>query len=106
MIDRGSSGSHELTYNSIGNVIFGQTALNYEEGKHVLKDNVRLFQPSTNLINCQDVGLAAFVKNANKPELYKYGAFASGCAVRTDAGEILDRIGVNESHSSVNRERC
>jgi hypothetical protein len=65
--------------------------LNYEEGKHVPKDNAWVFQPSADVIRIRDVGVAAFVKSSNNPR-YKYGTFASGCAVRVDAQEILQRV--------------
>jgi hypothetical protein len=92
--------------NRIGDVIFGQTALNYEEGKHILKDNARTFQPSAEVIRYRDVGVAAFVKSANQPEKYLYGTFASGCSVRTDAQEILKRIADTVSQLLVIDEGC
>ncbi|KAK4901881.1 hypothetical protein LTR49_027199 [Elasticomyces elasticus] len=80
---------------NLGDVIFGQCALNYEEGKiFVSEDGVANFDADALPLSptaAENVRLASFLTESDQAR-YKYGAFASGCAVRLDAQEILDRV--------------
>lgn len=79
----------------MGNVIFGQCALNYEEGKvHVGEDGIADFKPDAFPLHpkaSETVNLSLFVTGSDQSR-YKCGDFASGCAVRLDAQNILDRV--------------
>lgn len=76
---------------SVGDVIFGQTAFNYEEGHPVIRDSTSVFQPSADIIQYPDMSVAKFVKSLAKSK-YKYGTFASGCSVRPDTQVILKSV--------------
>jgi hypothetical protein len=73
-------------------VIFGQKALNYEEGKWT---NDSKFLPSIETYTEGATDLAGFVRARSTITRYRYGDFASGSAVRLDAQNILKRIEEN-----------
>ena len=83
----------------MGDVIFGQTALHYEEGHPIITDNTSIFRPSADPIRYREVGVAAFVKSLANSK-YKYGTFASGCSVRPDAQVILKSVADTVSYPS------
>lgn len=69
-------------------VIFGERALNYEEGKWESAD---VFAADYNLVKTPGDTLERYVTFSNQ-RAYKHGDFISGCAVRLDAAHIFDRV--------------
>ena len=76
---------------SLEDVVFGEQAMNYEEGKWTVNNGRTEFMPDVRICKVEGASMAAFIKDANQP-IYKCGDFISGCAVRMDAGHIFDRI--------------
>ncbi|CAI6099603.1 unnamed protein product [Clonostachys chloroleuca] len=76
---------------AIEDVIFGERALNYEEGKWALKDDKVTFKPDIKVAEVKGTAMDGFIAQANQP-LYKYGDYISGSAVRMDASSIFDRV--------------
>ncbi|GAQ47335.1 hypothetical protein G647_01848 [Aspergillus niger] len=82
-------------------VIFGDMAINYEEGKWVVEKGQKLFKPSYRTIECRTVAsIVGFTQSSLEPT-YKYGGYISGSAVREDANEIFDLL-----RTSVSRDIC
>ncbi|KAF4427461.1 Phosphorylase superfamily protein, partial [Fusarium austroafricanum] len=75
----------------IGDVIFGERALNYEEGKWALQDGESAFKPDVKVVEVRGAAMDGFIAQADQP-IYKYGDFVSGSAVRMDASSIFDRV--------------
>jgi len=80
-------------------VIFGDTAINYEEGKWVVENDHKLFKPSFRTAEVTVGGISAFAQR-NEPN-YKYGGYISGSAVRQDANELFELF-----RGRVNRDIC
>ncbi|EXK76430.1 hypothetical protein FOQG_18827 [Fusarium oxysporum f. sp. raphani 54005] len=76
---------------AVEDVIFGERALNYEEGKWALKDDQVVFKPDVKVAEVKDAAMGGFIAQADQP-LYKYGDFVSGCAIHMDASFIFDRV--------------
>lgn len=92
----------------LGDVIFGERALNYEEGKTVPPSPPETkygFLPSTNILTTGSERMDGYVTRVNR-ELYKYGDFISGCALRLDAQEILTRVQKEVRPWQVQESQC
>ncbi|KAK4139141.1 nucleoside phosphorylase domain-containing protein [Dichotomopilus funicola] len=76
---------------AVEDVIFGERALNYEEGKWAMKDDKLVFMPEVKVSEVKGASMDGFIRQAEQPR-YKYGDFVSGCAVRMDASFIFDRV--------------
>jgi hypothetical protein len=90
-------------------VIFGERALNYEEGKWESAD---VFAADYNLVKTPGDTLERYVAFSGQ-RTYKHGDFISGCAVRMDAAHILDRVKMAVSeleqsarHSLIGHRAC
>ena len=74
------------------NVVFGEAAINYEEGKW---ENVPtkglLFRPDYNRVSASAGDMQAFAESRDRPQ-YHYGEYISGSAVRTDAGAVFEKV--------------
>ncbi|KAH8647849.1 phosphorylase superfamily protein [Xylariales sp. PMI_506] len=82
-------------------VVFGEAAINYEEGKFETVDNGDvLFRPDYNRVSVEAGDLQAFA-SAQGDLGYHYGEYISGSAVRSDAGAVFDKI--RQQTSQVNR---
>jgi hypothetical protein len=73
------------------NVIFGEKALNYEEGKWKLIDEKPVFMPDSKTVGTNSENMSDFVTSKGRPT-WKYCDYISGCAVRMDSKEIFDRV--------------
>ncbi|OJJ78118.1 hypothetical protein ASPBRDRAFT_656341 [Aspergillus brasiliensis CBS 101740] len=81
-------------------VIFGDMAINYEEGKWVVEKGQKLFKPSYRTIERRTVVcIVGFTQSSLEPT-YKYGGYISGSAVREDANEIFDLLRTSVSLTS------
>ena len=73
-------------------VVFGEAAINYEEGKW---ENVPtkglFFRPDYNRVSASAGDMQAFAESRGRPQ-YHYGEYISGSAVRTDAGAVFEKI--------------
>jgi hypothetical protein len=73
-------------------VIFGEAAINYEEGKwEYVHDQGLLFRPDYNRVSASVGDMQAFAESRNRPK-YHYGEYISGSAVRADAGVVFEKI--------------
>jgi nucleoside phosphorylase len=81
---------------NLTDVVFGEAAINYEEGKWVAipekdgKSQDPLFRPDYNRVSASAGDLQAFADSDSRPT-YHYGEYVSGSAVRTDAGAIFEK---------------
>ena len=73
-------------------VVFGDAAINYEEGKW---ENVPgkglFFRPDYNRVSASAGDMQAFAESRDRPR-YRYGEYISGSAVRTDSGAVFEKI--------------
>lgn len=74
-------------------VIFGEAAINYEEGKFEMsKDTGKvMFLPDYNRVAVEAGEMQGFAESRTQDGLH-YGEYISGSAVRGDAGEVFGRI--------------
>lgn len=68
-------------------VVFGEAAINYEEGKW----EGLLFRPDYNRVSASAGDMQAFAESRGRPQ-YHYGEYISGSAVRTDAGDVFEKV--------------
>jgi len=81
-----------LTTARLKDVVFGEAATNYEEGKWVKgEDNELTFLPDFDTLRAPTGDMQSFAESEEKPK-YHYGDFISGSAVRTDANSIFKQI--------------
>ncbi|KAL3247308.1 hypothetical protein ABHI18_012456 [Aspergillus niger] len=86
---------------NLEDVIFGDTAINYEEGKWVVENGHKLFKPSYRTVEQRTVASIVGFTHSGWDPTYKYGGYISGSAVREDANEIFNILRTN-----VNRDIC
>ena len=67
-------------------VVFGDTAFSYEEGKWVIEDGRKRFLPDLDIARIQ---LAEIQNFTHGKAHFKYGEYVSGMAVREDATTIF-----------------
>jgi hypothetical protein len=84
--------SDQFVLARLKDVIFGDAALNYEEGKWVIENGNQLFQPEFSKIETTAGNISSFAENKEEPT-YKYGTYVSGSAVRQDADAIFKELG-------------
>ena len=73
-------------------VVFGEAAINYEEGKwENVPDKGLLFRPDYNRVSASAGDMQAFAESRDRPR-YHYGEYISGSAVRTDSGAVFEKI--------------
>jgi hypothetical protein len=72
-------------------VIFGEKALNYEEGKWQLIEGRPVFMPDSKTVGTDSDSMNDFLTGKGRPT-WKQGDYISGCAVRMDSKEIFDRV--------------
>jgi len=73
-------------------VVFGEAAINYEEGKWVNLPTKGLFlSPDYNRVSASAGDMQAFAESRGRPQ-YHYGEYVSGSAVRTDAGAVFKKV--------------
>ena len=73
-------------------VVFGDRATNYEEGKWKAETDGQLtFLPDTKIFDTKSAAMDGFVEGIRRVN-YKYGDYISGCALRMDAQHIMDRV--------------
>lgn len=83
----------------LGDVIFGEAAFNFEEGKfQQLPTGEVMFAPDYNMIRVNAGDIEAFAEDDTERRGYHYGVFISGSAVREDAAMLFDKF-----RSQVNR---
>jgi hypothetical protein len=77
----------------LGDVIFGEKALNYEEGKWEIENGKPVFRADVKTVEAQSASMGGFIQNAKlNREDWKLGDYISGCAVRLDAQFIFERV--------------
>lgn len=86
--------SSDLVCARLTDVIFGDSAINYEEGKWAVEKGVKVFKPEFRMIEGKAGEISSFAQNRREPK-YKYGTYISGSAVRQDAEEIFSQLGEN-----------
>jgi len=73
-------------------VVFGEAAINYEEGKwEIVPGKGLLFRPDYNRVSASAGDMQAFAEPRNRPR-YHYGEYISGSAVRTDSGAVFEKV--------------
>lgn len=73
-------------------VIFGEAAVNYEEGKwEAGESGAARFQPDYKPVTVEAGNMQAFAESRKQAGVH-YGEYMSGSAVRGDAGWIFERI--------------
>ncbi len=77
-------------------MIFGEAAVNYEEGKWEKGegDKEAVFRPDYDLIRTPTGDMQAFADSNDRPQ-YHYGDYISGSAVRHDASAVFKQIRSN-----------
>lgn len=80
----------------ITNVVFGEAATNYEEGKLDYVNGEFVHRPDFNRVPYDAGDMQAFAEAESRPK-YHYGEYLSGSSVRTDASLIFERIRTNVS---------
>jgi hypothetical protein len=80
-------------------VIFGERALNYEEGKWAVEKGELIFLPDTKVLDTKSARMDGYVKELERAN-YKYGDYISGCALRMDAQHIMHRVRLTVSTTS------
>jgi len=76
---------------ALTDVVFGEAAINYEEGKwENIPNKGLLFRPDYNRVAASAGDMQAFADSHFRPH-YHYGEYISGSAVRTDAGAIFEQ---------------
>lgn len=81
-------------------VIFGEAATNYQEGKMVYKENEWVMLPDYNRVPYDAGDMQAFAEAVSRPT-YHYGEYLSGASVRTDAKQIFERIHLNVNRNAI-----
>ena len=84
----------------LGDVIFGEAAINYEEGKFEAVPGGGgdpVFRPDYNRVTAEAGDMQAFAESNDFPRFH-YGEYISGSAVRNDASVLFHKI-----RTSVNR---
>lgn len=78
-----------LTLYRPGDVIFGDGALSYEEGKWGYVNGQLQFKPDYDIVRLELAELQSFAEGRNR---YKHGEYVSGMAVQEGAANIFDTI--------------
>ncbi len=80
-------------------VILGEAAINYEEGKWEKKegDTIAVFNPYYDVVRTPAGDLQAFAESKERPH-YHYGEYISGSAVGHDASTIFNKIRTTVSY--------
>lgn len=79
-------------FNRLKDVIFAESALNYEEGKvELLEGNAVGFRPDFNTVRIPAGAMQAFADSPKRPD-YHFGDFLTGSAVRGDASAVFERV--------------
>lgn len=81
----------------LGDVIFGETAINYEEGKMEAVDGQLVSRPDYNRVAVHSGDMQAFAESKERPKLH-YGEYISGSAVRGDADVVFEKIRSSVRH--------
>jgi hypothetical protein len=77
---------------SLRDVVFGEAAINYEEGKFEKLPLVGVvFRPDYNRVSANAGNMQAFAESSSRPH-YHYGEYISGSSVRGDATSIFTKI--------------
>lgn len=79
---------------NLTDVVFGEAATNYQEGKMDYVDGEFLMRPDYNRVPYDAGDMQAFAEAPSRPN-YHYGEYLSGSSVRTDAKLIFERIHMN-----------
>ncbi|KFZ24679.1 hypothetical protein V502_00842 [Pseudogymnoascus sp. VKM F-4520 (FW-2644)] len=72
-------------------VIFGEKALNYEEGKWGIENDKPIFLSDVKTLGVDGESMEGFIGQSERKD-WKYGDYVSGCAVRMDAEHIFERV--------------
>jgi hypothetical protein len=73
-------------------VVFGEAAINYEEGKwEYVPNKGPLFRPDYNRVSASAGDMQAFAESRSRPQ-YHYGEYISGSAVRGDADLVFEKV--------------
>ena len=73
-------------------VVFGEAAINYEEGKFEKVPMLGVvFRPDYNRVSVPAGDMQAFAESPSRPH-YHYGEYISGSAVRGDADAVFAKI--------------
>lgn len=72
-------------------MIFGERALNYEEGKWRMENGTPVFSADAHTLRVSGECMEGFIQQTERQD-WKYGDFLSGSAVRMDAAHIFDRV--------------
>lgn len=72
-------------------MIFGERALNYEEGKWKMENSRPVFSPDAHTLRVSGECMEGFIQQTERQD-WKYGDFLSGSAVRMDAAHIFERV--------------
>jgi len=77
-------------------VIFGEAAINFEEGKWERDpvDGAKIFKPDYDVVRTPAGDMQAFAESKERPQ-YHYGEYISGSAVRHDASDVFKNIRTN-----------
>ncbi|KAF1962461.1 purine and uridine phosphorylase [Byssothecium circinans] len=81
-------------------VVFGEAATNYQEGKMDYVDGEFLMRPDYNRVLYDAGDMQAFAEAASRPT-YHYGEYLSGSSVRTDASIIFEKIRRNVNRNAI-----
>jgi hypothetical protein len=76
---------------NITDVVMGEAATNYEEGKMEYVKKQLFLRPHYNRVKCEAGDLQAFADAPSRP-MYHYGEYISGSSVRTDANLIFEKM--------------
>jgi hypothetical protein len=76
---------------NITDVVLGQAATNYEEGKMEYVKKQLFLRPHYNRVKCEAGDLQAFADAPSRPT-YHYGEYISGSSVRTDTNLIFEKL--------------
>ncbi|OCK80316.1 purine and uridine phosphorylase [Lepidopterella palustris CBS 459.81] len=87
-------------------VVLGEAAINYEEGKWE-NDPIKglVLRPDYNRVSAAAGDIQAFAESRDRPQ-YHYGEYISGSAVRADAGAVFQRVrnGMNRNAIALDME--
>lgn len=84
----------------IADVVFGEAATNYEEGKLDYTNGEFVHRPDFNRVLYDAGDMQAFAEAESRPR-YHYGEYLSGSSVRTDASLVFDRIRKNVNRNAI-----
>lgn len=73
-------------------MVFGEAAINHEEGKWHMEAGTLTFRPNYEVLRMDGEKMESFVKAQDRPDELTYGDFVSGCAERADVEQVLCRI--------------